>query len=317
MSIRAVVQRTVTYAVHQSPRAIVLDSWASASHLPWHLRRLARPPFLSEACFFNPLINHLEKLREVKTTDRKSHGKEESGHKSQCKTKDESSHASAEQNQPSHDENQAQAKNLSGKTTTKQSENSSSQNNRDDNDVYYKTSIARCKPFSPWFGSMPAWPLRFVEEALDELSPQSMFQHHLKLRNAMYNRAFPQESEGKMQEDNSSSKQANQNIDKARYTYHKSTITKSNGEKKVTVTRSIGDRKHTLTTLIDADGNQQTTEDYINVHENQVEQFETDLKAYSQYEGKESIMDNNVGINENPTESTASASAEPSLTKDQ
>ena len=67
---------------------------------------------------------------------------------------------------------------------------------------------------------------------------------------------------------------------KDKYSYHKSSFKKGNGERKTVITQSIGDQKHTITTIVDAEGNEHQTEAYVNVEENGMQKFKESLKKY-------------------------------------
>ncbi|RDD36487.1 hypothetical protein TrispH2_011221 [Trichoplax sp. H2] len=67
---------------------------------------------------------------------------------------------------------------------------------------------------------------------------------------------------------------------KDKYAYYKSSFKKQNGESKTVITQTIGDQKHTVTTIIDAEGNERQSEDYIKVEEDQIEEFKESLKKF-------------------------------------
>ncbi|EDV29886.1 expressed hypothetical protein [Trichoplax adhaerens] len=67
---------------------------------------------------------------------------------------------------------------------------------------------------------------------------------------------------------------------KDKYAYCKSSFKKKNGESKTVITQTIGDQKHTVTTIVDAEGNECQSEDYINVEEDQIEEFKESLKKF-------------------------------------
>ena len=258
------------------------------------------PPFISDGWFLSPVFNNLAELREIKLQKHKAIWNDQQQQDSKVKTENESTKTGSDHKQSSEDTRQTQASGKHEESGRVQPEGGSNDSSVDNHHQCATKMTNRYRPFSPWFDVMPAWPLRYVEKALNELTPENIFNRHMESSNGEYTRSYQENNQYEMQSNSSSTSSEEGKI---KYSYRKSTTTKSNGEKNITVTRSLGDRKHILTTQIDAEGNQQSTEDYINVDDHQIQQFEADLKAYSQNEFGRSITDNATDIQDNAAES--------------
>lgn len=275
---------------------------------------MAYPPFISDGWFLSPIFNNLAELREIKLQKRKAFWGDQLDQDSKKRTEKQASQTSSDKSQSNEDIRRSQTSDKHDEGDRVRADGTSSNDSNVDNQDRNTSEITRrYRPFSPWFDVMPAWPLRYVEEALNEITPESIFNRHMDSNHGKYSRSYQESNEYQMQDNSSNAASEGNNV---KYCYRKSTTTKSNGEKLVTVTRSLGDRKHILTTQIDADGNQQSTEDYINVDDSQIQQFEADLKSYSQNEIGKPAADNAAGVQDNATESRESVNDSPNASKE-
>ena len=132
----------------------------------------------------------------------------------------------------------------------------------------------------PWLSTLDVRPCQSIADIFEEWASDDVFtSHDDNTETDGEHLASDSNSQQIMTSTSHTEYHAGDN-NKDKYCYHKSSFKKGNGECKTVITQRIGHQKHTITTIVDAEGNEHQTEDYVNVEESDVQKFKESLKKF-------------------------------------
>ncbi|RDD36488.1 hypothetical protein TrispH2_011220 [Trichoplax sp. H2] len=144
-----------------------------------------------------------------------------------------------------------------------------------------KSAIAsNYRGLGPWLPTLVSRPWHNVADVLEDTTPDNIFGWHHQNGESDDESSSSDSNAKDFVTSKSYMERRTQKNGKDKYTYYKSSFKKQNGENKTVITQSIGDQKHTLTTIVDAEGNERRSEDYVNVEEDKIEEFKESLKRF-------------------------------------
>ncbi|EDV29160.1 uncharacterized protein TRIADDRAFT_52760 [Trichoplax adhaerens] len=262
---------------HNSPLALASDLWSSpyddffdSVHRPYQYRIVRRKLTPVKRQQSDP-EQYAEDAEESAADDEKSGHKEGSSPSKETSNKGEKN---AKKSQPATSQDDQQTKKARFEERLPSSKKNAGKKSRNK-----KSTIAsNYRGLGPWLPTLVSRPWHNIADVLEDMTPDNIFGWHHQNGESDNESSSSDSNAQDVVTSRSHIESRTQKNGQDNYTYYKSSFKKQNGESKTVITQSIGDQKHTLATIVDAEGNERRSEDYVNVEEDKIEEFKESLK---------------------------------------